>query len=657
MGRAFGSDGSFHVAVYSSHDASLIAWNFSACPEGFEGVSLRRRREDTGEEWDLGEGQLVQRFCFGDYTLPAARVTYLVSALTQGKVSHRVELRGLGIVDALAELPHAVFFNRGVAGSQRYAGAFPGQEMTPEKLAWLGKGLDVALFRFCALATGPRHELLVCAYELTLSPFLEALKSAVARGVRVRVIYDYKTKGVNLKDTTQDAKTALDGAGFPQECLIQRTQQSSAISHNKFIVLVTDGVATRLWTGSANFTAGGVYGQLNAAHAISDPQIALPYKQYWDLLSSDPAPSKLKPELEKLTPLPATLKPRDQVVVFCPRITTDLLLLQAAVAESATESTFMTAAFGVNPLLQSVMSKPSAVERYLLLESTAKMTQEFQDLPHLKNRISVGSFLEKKVADVLELETEELSGLNKHVKFVHTKLLLVDMFSSCPVVVFGSGNFSEASVNKNDENQILVRGDTELADQVLVHLFRVFFHFRWRKQLEKELPEENFLKKKRSPHWCRSHFVAGSEKERQKNLMCPIGADGAKKEHESLVLDLAAHVGKASKMAQAPKAAKSPSESGSVASSPGSAATKLTGVAKATSSPAKPKQSRIVKRNEDGKFEVTFAFDAAVVEAIKRAIPGSERSYNGASHVWTVNATSEEALLTFATEFDFIFLR
>ena len=99
----------------------------------------------------------------------------------------------------------------------------------------------------------------------------QALKEAIARGVNVRVILDHKSSKGVPKSTTADALAAIEANAFPVEHLVFRTNPASAISHNKFIVFVRDGMPVSLWTGSTNFTPGGIYGQLNAAHWIKDP--------------------------------------------------------------------------------------------------------------------------------------------------------------------------------------------------------------------------------------------------------------------------------------------------------------------------------------------------------------------------------------------------
>jgi hypothetical protein len=128
-------------------------------------------------------------------------VTYRISSVNaEGKVTRSVVLEKVGIADAFA-LPHAVFFNRGCAGSQRFAKGVKSAEF--DQLEWLGKGLDKAMLKFVRLARDERDALLVMAYELTLIPFLEELKLAYKRGVRIQVLFDCKTSSGKLKDTSQ----------------------------------------------------------------------------------------------------------------------------------------------------------------------------------------------------------------------------------------------------------------------------------------------------------------------------------------------------------------------------------------------------------------------------------------------------------------------
>jgi hypothetical protein len=66
------------------------------------------------------------------------------------------------------------------------------------------------------------------------------------------------------------------------------------------------------------------------------------------------------------------------------------------------------------------------------------------------------------------------------VFFLHTKFLLVDPLSDDPLVCSGSANFSPGSLTANDENMLLIRGDTRVADIYMTEFDRVFRHFYFR---------------------------------------------------------------------------------------------------------------------------------------------------------------------------------
>jgi phosphatidylserine/phosphatidylglycerophosphate/cardiolipin synthase-like enzyme len=71
-------------------------------------------------------------------------------------------------------------------------------------------------------------------------------------------------------------------------------------------------------------------------------------------------------------------------------------------------------------------------------------------------------------------------GFNTHVACVHCKFLLSDPLSADPIVVTGSANFSEASTTGNDENMLLVRGDTRVADLYFTEFNRLWNHYYFR---------------------------------------------------------------------------------------------------------------------------------------------------------------------------------
>ena len=58
--------------------------------------------------------------------------------------------------------------------------------------------------------------------------------------------------------------------------------------------------------------------------------------------------------------------------------------------------------------------------------------------------------------------------------------MLVDALSDDPIVITGSANFSSASIDKNDENMLIIRGNTRVADIYLGEFFRIYDHLYFR---------------------------------------------------------------------------------------------------------------------------------------------------------------------------------
>ncbi len=93
------------------------------------------------------------------------------------------------------------------------------------------------------------------------------------------------------------------------------------------------------------------------------------------------------------------------------------------------------------------------------------------------NRIAVNNF---------DQWLEELDRISNdvHVQWVHLKFMLVDPLSQDPVVVTGSANFSEASTRTNDENMLVTKGNTRVADIYLGEYVRLYSHYAFREAVQ-----------------------------------------------------------------------------------------------------------------------------------------------------------------------------
>lgn len=468
----------------------------------------------------------IQDFLWGDYTARAGRrYTYRVvpmygqpGALRRGR-SIQVTIS----TESEIKNAHAVFFNRGAAGSQSYARHF--RNKRPDKVPdgrafkWLSRGLEEGLIGFIEKAKNEHWALRAAVYEFQHQPVLEAFRRAHETGSNVRIIFDYK---MGTNKPARKNWNAIKKAGIT-DLVIRRTQNKSSISHNKFIVLLRDGDPVEVWTGSTNMTVGGIFGHSNLGHVVRDKTIARKYYQYWQRLSVDPPAKEFREWNEKHTPLKRRNRSKMHVV-FSPRLSLEGLEYYTRLIDEAQSGVFLTAAFGVNRLFRNILEKRKPYLRYLLLETAGANMQLIKR--NLNNQIAVGGLIgdEEGIVDEwlkVEYRGERMSGLNDHVKYVHTKYMLIDPLSEKPIVITGSANFSKSSISKNDENMLLIRGDKRVADIYLGEFMRLFSHFRRRAlaaRVRTKSQKSRFLYLCVDDSWTAPFYASGSAKIKERLL-------------------------------------------------------------------------------------------------------------------------------------------
>ena len=91
--------------------------------------------------------------------------------------------------------------------------------------------------------------------------------------------------------------------------------------------------------------------------------------------------------------------------------------------------------------------------------------------------------------------------------------MLIDPLTDDPIVITGSANFSDASTVNNDENLLIIRGDTRVADIFLGEFMRLFNHFgarnRANRRKEEDAKASRYLFADDS--WTGVHFEEGSQ--------------------------------------------------------------------------------------------------------------------------------------------------
>jgi phosphatidylserine/phosphatidylglycerophosphate/cardiolipin synthase-like enzyme len=450
---------------------------------------------------------------------------------------------------------HDIFFNRGVASSQAYTrkfGTAPIKKLPPKKAAaareWLSRKLDDAILKFIQSAE-KGDGLLCCFYEFRYEPVVLEIKKAIERGVDVQVIVDGKENGrfdkKKKKDVPafplEDNKKMIEDTEFPEDRVLFRKARKSNIHHNKFMVLLKGKKKkpTEVWTGSTNISDGGIHGQTNVGHWVRNEEVAERFRQYWELLNTDPGGQtgddrktvltknkEFSKAVEEIQDLPTDLKkiPKGVSTVFSPRTALAVLETYFNMIDKAKSVACITLAFGVARGLKAKLSdnRPEDQIIFMLLEKEDKPAPKKKGAeppkkppePFVKltarNNVyqAFGAFLEKDPVYRFARETNASRlKLNKHVTYIHSKFLLMDPLGDDPIVVTGSANFSDASTKGNDENMLIIRGNRRAADIYFTEFQRLFNHYYFRAvhtqatKLRPDDPANNLFLKETPSEW------------------------------------------------------------------------------------------------------------------------------------------------------------
>jgi phosphatidylserine/phosphatidylglycerophosphate/cardiolipin synthase-like enzyme len=446
----------------------------------------------------------IQGFTWSDFTAkPGHRYTYKIVALrgepTALEAYKEVEL--VVTTESEAGGDHTVYFNRGASASQEFALRFDSKanlaatESDDPRWAWLSRGAFESILAFISRAKDSNYALRVAAYEFRLEPFAKALKAARDRGVDVQILFDACDNPPDAHGEVfpRDQNLAMAATARIKSLCAERVTRDDVkkppIAHNKFVVLLKANKAKAVLTGSTNFSRGGVFGQANVVHVVDQADIANRYLKYWELLRKNPNHQELRQALGELNAIPSGLPDPGTDCIFSPQPTTDALEWYAKLARQTPGALMMTFPFGMGDHFKDAYRSGQAQLRYALMDKLLgsgvrkdkkeAALAEMKEIRQMKeNRIAVGSSVAVPSFD--RWVKEHLTGLNKHVQYIHTKFMLLNPLSDDPVVISGSANFSAASTTDNDENMLVIRGDTRVADIYLGEYMRLWNHYAFR---------------------------------------------------------------------------------------------------------------------------------------------------------------------------------
>jgi phosphatidylserine/phosphatidylglycerophosphate/cardiolipin synthase-like enzyme len=498
------------VKAYAGTTGVLVAMNVEAHKrEGLLGFALQRRKGGAGEaEWLMGmlpfpdaphkPGELIptnvapiQKFRWSDYRVfPDTRYDYTAHPVYGSPQQPEVE-DGPTVSVTTAGRPgreHFVLFNRAAAASQAFSRKFPDLEqqlndelraaeaagreprvrLPDDALAWLSRGVLEQIVGFIERARDESWGLDIAIYEYELLEIVQAVEAAHARGVDVRIVFHAKV------GDDQTAANEHSLAGLP--ATVKRARLTKKICHHKFIVLSrrADGNRTPLAVlcGSTNFTENGVFRQANVVHTVERADLAGTYLGLFEVLFGGADTKATRQFINTNNPFNGA---GPLFAGFSPRSGGGDLRGFIELVNSARRDVLFCTAFDLNDDLEDALlgAPHDPILRYGLENSRSRISGVHADRTA---SFAASAMLNRGLEGFLK---ETTKGQRGNI-LIHTKLIVVDFTSDAPTVISGSHNFSRSASEGNDENYLVVRGDTDLADAYGCELMRLYDHYRFR---------------------------------------------------------------------------------------------------------------------------------------------------------------------------------
>lgn len=298
-----------------------------------------------------------------------------------------------------------------------------------------------ALSQLVKFIESAKHSLDVAIYDMRNTDVLKALKK-ISSKVHLHILYDAGKAGGN--STTVDPKVsttaqAINAAGL-KAFAHPVNEKSGHLMHDKFIV--RDGAS--VWSGSGNFTNGGLLLQDNNFFTIDSPVVAAAYAKTFGDLGS---PGHSASHTARAAGSPTKVKIGN-------------------IAVTISFSTQVAATEGIETQVQSLLKGAAKVRVIAMLISdpgilASLLALKKKDVKGVLDPHEMKVVMKKKPTDpnfwfaqgdprFVAANSHAFNSTGDKNDFMHNKVMIIDD----KVVVTGSYNFSE-NAEANDENLLI----------------------------------------------------------------------------------------------------------------------------------------------------------------------------------------------------------
>jgi len=306
----------------------------------------------------------------------------------------------------------------------------------------------------------------------------DILKMCESLGSRLRVFLDNAPLHVGKALEVQVHERLVKSAGAANV----KQGHFKRFAHDKILIQKKNGKATKVLTGSANFSIRGLYVQANNVMLFNDPRVADQYERVFESVFNDMggyAKTPLASQWFSFPSLGGGVPKFD--VSFAPHPTPPVSMATVAQALQNAKSSVMFAVMelgGSGSVLQTLQKAHSSgkVFSYGMTQADAGFTLYKPGQPGVLVPFSV---LIKQVPPPFDKEFTGGAG-----QVIHDKFIVIDFNDANPVVFTGSSNLADGGETQNGDN-LLAFYDPAVARLFATEAIRLIDHYYFRAAVSK----------------------------------------------------------------------------------------------------------------------------------------------------------------------------
>lgn len=539
------------LKVYVNSDDAFLCWRAKAPIEGCRGFALHRKRNGKqevvpsyvgfeGDDTESGEHRSteewpIQKFIWTDYLAKAGdKVSYRVVPMVgeAGELepleSEASKWTATVAIENPVEGKISAFFNRGIVASQwvsRSLGA-AGKKIIETKLRdsietigdrtrdYLGGELKAQILSMLDDYARNKGHIYAALYELSDPELIDGILAFKKRAHVVLANGSVKKSG---EDQNSDARSQIEG----KVDLHNRMCSPKRLGHNKFVVFCdSQNLPKQVLTGSTNWTPTGLCTQANNGLVITDSKVAKQYLEHWAVLSDagDDLTQDLLDDNDKVRKISLS---GTKGSLWFTAVSEQQDLEEAKAVISAAKKGVLFLMFNPGPrgtLLNAILEKRDEDED-LYVQGVVNQNPGTEKNPvelfHRGTRAKANYeiVLPEAIDEATAFWRDEVKKLPRTFAMVHSKVIVVDPFSPSCAVMTGSHNLGPKASGTNDENLLILKGNSELAQAYAVNIMSIYNQYRWRFFRLKSEKSKSWLGLKNNDTWQKGYFTDAKKAE------------------------------------------------------------------------------------------------------------------------------------------------